>query len=120
MKGIRSRPLLHFPRFSDQPNGGWVFLFGNFLFLWKNFDGVFAEFAGQESHGVYLCHKCGWPFPNPHPSAKHRRAHKRVCGKVEGYKLVHSEGSTHSAVSDDDEHPSDDDHKTPSKNYCFL
>lgn len=70
--------------------------------------------SGQESHGVHLCHKCGWSFPNPHPSAKHRRAHKRVCGKVEGYKLVHSEGSTHSAVSDDDEHPSDDDNKTPS------
>ncbi|KAL3506519.1 hypothetical protein ACH5RR_031901 [Cinchona calisaya] len=66
--------------------------------------------AGHESHGVHLCHKCGWPFPNPHPSAKHRRAHKRVCGKVEGYKILDSETEHFS----DDEHPSDDDMKTPS------
>ncbi|XP_028759708.1 uncharacterized protein LOC114718528 isoform X2 [Neltuma alba] len=65
---------------------------------------------GHESHGVHLCHKCGWPFPNPHPSAKHRRAHKRICGTIEGYKLFDSEGHPHSNASDD----SDDDHKTPS------
>ncbi|KAK4266587.1 hypothetical protein QN277_027483 [Acacia crassicarpa] len=62
---------------------------------------------GHESHGVHLCHKCGWPFPNPHPSAKHRRAHKRICGTIEGYKLFDSEGHPHSNASDD----SDDDHK---------
>lgn len=66
------------------------------------------DFVGQESHGVHLCHKCGWPFPNPHPSAKHRRAHKRICGTVEGYKLFDTEGTPH---SDD----SDDDHKMPSQ-----
>ncbi|XP_027341938.1 uncharacterized protein LOC113854859 isoform X2 [Abrus precatorius] len=71
-----------------------------------------AHTAGQESHGVHLCHKCGWPFPNPHPSAKHRRAHKKICGTVEGYKLFLSEGQTHLNGSDD-EHVSDDDHKTP-------
>ncbi|KAI9115100.1 hypothetical protein K1719_014113 [Acacia pycnantha] len=65
---------------------------------------------GHESHGVHLCHKCGWPFPNPHPSAKHRRAHKRICGTIEGYKLFDSEGHPHSNASDD----SDDDHKAPS------
>lgn len=52
-------------------------------------------------------------FPNAHPSSKHRRAHKRICGTIEGYtKLIESE-----AVSDDehDEHHSDEDiEKTPS------
>ncbi|XP_055813947.1 uncharacterized protein LOC129883323 [Solanum dulcamara] len=71
--------------------------------------------SGPENHGPHLCHKCGWPFPNPHPSARHRRAHKKVCGKIEGYKLSESEAgnSTHSAVSDD-EHHSDGDQQTPS------
>ncbi|XVF37900.1 hypothetical protein REPUB_Repub20aG0051100 [Reevesia pubescens] len=64
--------------------------------------------SGHESHGVYLCHKCGWPFPNPHPSAKNRRAHKKICGTIEGY----SGDSTHSTASDD-EPPSDEDHTTP-------
>ncbi|CAA2933734.1 to-interacting 1 [Olea europaea subsp. europaea] len=69
---------------------------------------------GHEIHGVQLCHRCGWPFPNPHPSARHRRAHKRVCGKVEGYKLIESEAEDpHLAVSDE-EHSSDEDHQTPS------
>ncbi|XP_020204056.1 uncharacterized protein LOC109789501 isoform X2 [Cajanus cajan] len=68
--------------------------------------------AGHESHGVHLCHKCGWPFPNPHPSAKHRRAHKKICGTVEGYKLSLSEGQPRLNGSDD-EHVSDDDHKSP-------
>ncbi|PKI70240.1 hypothetical protein CRG98_009372 [Punica granatum] len=66
--------------------------------------------SGTEGHQqMHHCHKCGWPFPNPHPSAKHRRAHRRICGTIEGYKL---EDSQHSNVSDD-EH-SDDDYKTPS------
>ncbi|KAK3416889.1 hypothetical protein EUGRSUZ_H02631 [Eucalyptus grandis] len=67
--------------------------------------------SGHEGHGVHLCHKCGWPFPNPHPSAKHRRAHKKVCGKVEGYKLAGSDENPHVNVSDDER--SDDEHKTP-------
>lgn len=79
----------------------------------------FVDFAGLEGHGVHVCRKCGWPFPNPHPSARHRRAHKRICGTIEGYKLVDSEGNPHLNVSDD-EH-SDDDHKPPSENYyCFI
>ncbi|PSS23934.1 GPI-anchored adhesin-like protein precursor [Actinidia chinensis var. chinensis] len=69
--------------------------------------------SGRESHGVYLCHKCGWPFPNPHPSAKQRRAHKRICGTVEGYKMIDSEEQINLAVSDD-EHGSDEDRQTPS------
>ncbi|XP_047146888.1 uncharacterized protein LOC124819413 isoform X2 [Vigna umbellata] len=70
------------------------------------------ETAGHDSHPVHLCHKCGWPFPNPHPSAKHRRAHKKICGTIEGYKLSVSEGQ-HNLNGSDDEHVSDDDHKTP-------
>ncbi|XP_039067774.1 uncharacterized protein LOC120213782 [Hibiscus syriacus] len=46
--------------------------------------------SGHESHGVHLCHKCGWPFPNPHPSAKQRRSHKKICGTIEGHKLFNS------------------------------
>ncbi|XP_038893765.1 uncharacterized protein LOC120082590 [Benincasa hispida] len=64
----------------------------------------------QESHGVHVCNKCGWLFPNPHPSAKHRRAHKRVCGTIEGSKLVESEANTLLTVVSDD----DVDHKISS------
>ncbi|KAK7319004.1 hypothetical protein RJT34_03713 [Clitoria ternatea] len=71
--------------------------------------------AGHESHGVHVCHKCGWPFPNAHPSAKHRRAHKKICGTIEGYKVSTSEGQNHLNGSDD-EHVSDDDHKKPGPN----
>ncbi|KAK6930648.1 hypothetical protein RJ641_004742 [Dillenia turbinata] len=71
--------------------------------------------SGHEHHSVHVCHKCGWPFPNPHPSAKHRRAHKRVCGTIEGYKLTESEQDTHLTVSDDEqENLSDNDRRTPS------
>ncbi|XP_061363764.1 uncharacterized protein LOC133307292 [Gastrolobium bilobum] len=70
---------------------------------------------GHESHGVHVCHKCGWSFPNPHPSAKHRRAHKKICGTIEGYKLCVAEGQNRLNGSDD-EHVSDDDHKTPGPN----
>ncbi|XLU58446.1 hypothetical protein S245_053094, partial [Arachis hypogaea] len=67
---------------------------------------------GHESHGVHLCHKCGWPFPNPHPSAKHRRAHKKIYGTIEGYKLCSSEEQSRSNSSDDG-HGFDDDKKSP-------
>ncbi|KAL6009499.1 hypothetical protein ACLOJK_022728 [Asimina triloba] len=60
----------------------------------------------HENHGGHVCHKCGWTFPNPHPSAKLRRAHKKVCGKIEGFKLAKSD-DTHQTDSD----LSDDDHK---------
>ncbi|KAJ6680357.1 PENTATRICOPEPTIDE REPEAT (PPR) SUPERFAMILY PROTEIN [Salix purpurea] len=68
---------------------------------------------GHESHGVYVCNKCGWPFPNPHPSARHRRAHRKICGTLKGYKFVDSEETPLSALSDDDR-GSDEDPKTPS------
>ncbi|CAM8908780.1 unnamed protein product [Rhodiola kirilowii] len=80
---------------------------------------------GHESHGVLLCHRCGWPFPNAHPSARYRRAHKRMCGTIEGYTVAADSEATatlshihsqHSAVSSfsDDEHGSDGDSKAPS------
>ncbi|XP_021888947.1 uncharacterized protein LOC110807946 isoform X1 [Carica papaya] len=72
------------------------------------------HFAGSESHGLHVCSKCGWPFANSHPSAKQRRAHKKICGKPKGYQRVDSGegGSAHGVVSDD-EHFSDEDYKTP-------
>lgn len=77
------------------------------------------DVEGHDSHAAHLCHKCGWPFPNPHPSAKHRRAHKKICGTIEGYKLSVSEGQ-HNLNGSDDEHVSDDDHKTPGDFPSFL
>ncbi|OEL25308.1 hypothetical protein BAE44_0013672 [Dichanthelium oligosanthes] len=31
--------------------------------------------------GGHLCHVCGYQYPNPHPSAKLRRNHRKHCGK---------------------------------------
>ncbi|CAL5394955.1 unnamed protein product [Camellia sinensis] len=67
-----------------------------------------TSLSGHENHGVHLCHKCGWPFPNPHPSAKQRRAHKKICGTIEGYTMIDSGDHSNLTVSDD-EHDSDDD-----------
>ncbi|KAJ6338842.1 hypothetical protein OIU76_008328 [Salix suchowensis] len=72
-----------------------------------------APTPGHGSHGVHVCHKCGWPFPNPHPSARRKRAHKKICGTLEGYKIVDSEETSLSALSDDDS-VSDEDPETPS------
>ncbi|CAI0453185.1 unnamed protein product [Linum tenue] len=72
-----------------------------------------AAAPGHESHGVHVCQKCGWPFPNPHPNARHRRAHRKICGTLPGYSLLPQLQTAHSPVSDDDQH-SDGDLKTPS------
>ncbi|GAB2295666.1 hypothetical protein Dimus_029820 [Dionaea muscipula] len=69
--------------------------------------------SGHEGHGVHVCHKCGWVFPNPHPSAKNRRAHKRICGTIEGYKLSNSGEKTTHLDGSGDEHPEEDEQKTP-------
>ncbi|KAJ4845631.1 hypothetical protein Tsubulata_038342 [Turnera subulata] len=97
-----------------------VFALMGSLPLMKSFDlyltlALFSCFpvCWNEGHEVHVCHNCGWPFPNPHPSAKHRRAHKKLCGTIEGYKLDGSADTTHLAVSDGDQH-SDEDPKTPS------
>ncbi|PWZ39675.1 14-3-3-like protein GF14-A, partial [Zea mays] len=39
-----------------------------------------APGAGAGGEGV-LCHACGYQYPNGHPSAKQRRAHRKHCGK---------------------------------------
>ena len=65
-----------------------------------------------------MCQKCGWPFPNQHPSARRKRAHKKICGTLEGYKIVDSEETSLSALSDDDS-VSDEAPETPSENSCY-
>ncbi|KAL6582179.1 hypothetical protein OROMI_006193 [Orobanche minor] len=68
---------------------------------------------GHEGQWVHLCSRCGWPFPNPHPSARHRRAHKKICGTIEGYRIINcSENDYHLAISDG-EHGWDEDEHTP-------
>ncbi|KAG2580135.1 hypothetical protein PVAP13_6NG318800 [Panicum virgatum] len=39
-----------------------------------------APGGGAGGDGV-LCHACGYQYPNGHPSAKQRRAHRKHCGK---------------------------------------
>lgn len=76
----------------------------------------FLDFTGHEGHGAYVCYKCGWLFPNPHPSAKQRRAHKKICGTIESCKLLVSESQNRLNASDD-EHLFDDDCNTQGKSH---
>ncbi|KMZ60381.1 hypothetical protein ZOSMA_5G02480, partial [Zostera marina] len=39
---------------------------------------------------VHVCHKCKWAFSNPHPSPKKRAAHKKQCGRINGYPNISS------------------------------
>ncbi|RWW15815.1 hypothetical protein GW17_00020327 [Ensete ventricosum] len=41
----------------------------------------FVLFALRSSShgGGKVCHRCGWVYPNPHPSKKHRTAHRKHC-----------------------------------------
>lgn len=32
--------------------------------------------------GVWRCTSCGWIYPNPNPSLRNRREHKRHCGEI--------------------------------------
>lgn len=55
----------------------------------------------------WTCRRCGWVYPNAHPSAKHRRKHKKQCGKVKGFELhaePHKGGSSDEVSSDEDVH----------------
>ncbi|KAL6527978.1 hypothetical protein OROHE_014928 [Orobanche hederae] len=66
---------------------------------------------GHEGQWVHLCSRCGWPFPNPHPSARHRRAHKKICGTIEGYRIINcSENDYHLAISDGEDGWDEDEH----------
>lgn len=81
-----------------------IFIYNSCLIMYV------CMYVGQENNqGVHVCHKCGWPFPKLHPSSKHRRAHKRICGTIQGYKLTHLNAS-----DGEQDHPSDEDCKTPS------
>ncbi|KAH9605672.1 hypothetical protein KSS87_021523 [Heliosperma pusillum] len=72
--------------------------------------------SGSNGHGgVHVCHTCGWPFPKPHPSSKHRKAHKRVCGTIEGYRLDNGVRDEARVEGDVVEPSSDDELKSPSK-----
>ncbi|KAL8246340.1 hypothetical protein R6Q59_007556 [Mikania micrantha] len=68
----------------------------------------------HEGHEVHICLRCGWPFPYRHPSPKHRRAHKRICGSIEGYTKLIIDSET---VFDDEYHSDSEDEEednTPS------
>ncbi|KAH9611361.1 hypothetical protein KSS87_021673 [Heliosperma pusillum] len=72
--------------------------------------------SGHDVHGgVHVCHKCGWPFPNPHPSSKNRKAHKKVCGTIQNYELDKDAQDKNHLDGYDGEPQSDDTmFKTPS------
>lgn len=63
----------------------------------------------KQPHGVWVCHRCGWTYPNPHPSAKHRRNHRKHCGKIEGFTLIAS-GDRETQGGSSDEESTDDEH----------
>uniref|UniRef100_A0A1J3JAU5 Uncharacterized protein n=1 Tax=Noccaea caerulescens TaxID=107243 RepID=A0A1J3JAU5_NOCCA len=69
--------------------------------------------SGGKSNGAHVCTKCGWNYPNPHPSAKNRRAHKKICGTIKGFEILDSEKDKQ---NDDlqEEHCLNDEQKTPS------
>ncbi|KAL8162889.1 hypothetical protein V2J09_014378 [Rumex salicifolius] len=60
----------------------------------------------------FVCNKCGWQFPNPHPSARHRRAHKKVCGTIEVKHGKNGDHKTNMNAAADDDDLSDNDSKT--------
>ncbi|XP_013623515.1 PREDICTED: uncharacterized protein LOC106329413 [Brassica oleracea var. oleracea] len=66
--------------------------------------------GGGKSH---VCSKCGWNYPNPHPSAKNRRAHKKICGTIKGFEILGSEQANQN-LDLQKGHCLDDEPKTPS------
>lgn len=44
--------------------------------------------GGEGERSVHVCSKCKWPFANAYPSQKKRAAHRRQCGKIEGYPIL--------------------------------
>ncbi|CAN6837966.1 unnamed protein product, partial [Brassica oleracea] len=67
----------------------------------------------------HVCTKCGWNYPNPHPSAKNRRSHKKICGTIKGFEILGSEMPKQNLDLQED--PClDDEQKLPSKNVCDL
>lgn len=81
--------------------------------------------VGIEYGAIQVCTQCGWPFPNPLPSAKQRGAHRKVCGTIKGYdQLMNLEGNSNQQFSSPEchevctpeEHESDDSHNAMSPN----
>ncbi|KAL9261446.1 hypothetical protein AKJ16_DCAP10636, partial [Drosera capensis] len=66
--------------------------------------------SGHEGH---VCHKCGWVYPNPHPSAKHRRSHKRICCTIEGFKHGNADEKTHLDGCVDEKQPVEEQQPHP-------
>ncbi|CAN7057942.1 unnamed protein product, partial [Brassica rapa subsp. trilocularis] len=67
----------------------------------------------------HVCTKCGWSYPNAHPSAKNRRSHKKICGTIKGFEILDSEMPNQNLDLQED--PSlDDEQKLPSKDICDL
>lgn len=73
---------------------------------------LFFFTGGGKSH---VCSKCGWNYPNPHPSAKNRRAHKKICGTIKGFEILGSDQNLDLHKED----CLDDEQKTPSKNILW-
>ncbi|KAL3692061.1 hypothetical protein R1sor_005712 [Riccia sorocarpa] len=63
----------------------------------------------QPVEDIWTCHRCGWTYPNHHPSAKHRRNHKKVCGKVPGFIIDDHKGHGHGDGGSSDEASSGDE-----------
>ncbi|BBN13482.1 hypothetical protein MPTK1_6g03870 [Marchantia polymorpha subsp. ruderalis] len=59
--------------------------------------------APHDPTDIWVCQQCGWTYPNAHPSAKHRRNHKKVCKKGPKIQKVSSKGGSSSDASSDDE-----------------
>ncbi|KAG7547660.1 hypothetical protein ISN44_As12g028770 [Arabidopsis suecica] len=66
--------------------------------------------GGKSCH---VCTKCGWSYPNPHPSAKNRRAHKKICGTIKGFEIFDSDKAKQN-LDLQEEHCLVDEQKTPS------
>lgn len=67
--------------------------------------------AADAPEDLWRCHECGWTYPNHHPSAKHRRNHKKQCGKLPGFtKTTDLKASPQLATGSSDEGSSDEEH----------
>ncbi|KAG6542040.1 hypothetical protein Mapa_016550 [Marchantia paleacea] len=62
-----------------------------------------ATKAPHDTTDIWVCQQCGWTYPNAHPSAKHRRNHKKVCEKGPKIHKIPSRGGSSSDSSSDDE-----------------
>jgi hypothetical protein len=84
--------------------------------------------AADAPEDVLKCQECGWTYPSHHPSAKHRRNHKKYCGKIAGFEkktdftLGPQVGNSCEDKSSVEPHPSSPQGKTKSveKKWIYL